>query len=366
MAQAASSPRQAAVGGIQLRSLAPLAVGLAAFGLGLVSLSGPRRSYDERVTIETASRSVGGIWRAARMTEAPHLLYYLLMKPWLALFGTSDEAARLPSVICGALAAMTLTALGARLFGRTAGLVAGATLATAAYVMQYSQMARGYAPALFLTVLSVYGFVRALDDPRPRWVVLWCVALVSACWMNLFAISVLAAQIAAYLARRSRPNLRLATAGLAASVVAVTPIVVLVGTADNGQLAWIPSPTLRRVAVESWDWSSRNPALLVAAAAGAAVLLAGSRGWARWKAALVIVWTVAPFVLLLVLSTVQPAFDSRYLLTGAAGLSLLVGAGVAALPRRPALVLAILVAAVAGLQLAHYYVAPGRPLSTLF
>lgn len=86
----------------------------------------------------------------------------------------------------------------------------------------------------------------------------------------------------------------------------------------------------------------------------------------HWKSALVIGWTVAPFLVTLGLSAVQPAFDSHYLLTAAAGLALLVGVGVTALPRRASLVLVALVAVGAGVQLAHYYIAPGRPLSSLF
>jgi mannosyltransferase len=346
---------------------APVGVGTLAFALGLISLSGQPRSYDERVTIETAARSIGGIWHAARTTEAPHLVYYLLMKPWLAAFGSSDWVARFPSVVFGALAAMLLTALGIRLFGGFAGLLAGAALATAPYVTHFSQWARGYSLALFLTVLASYAFARAHDDPRGRWVALWAVALVAACWVNLFAISVLAAQVTAYLAMRPRPRPRLATAALLAVIAAVTPIIVLVATADNGQLNWIPTPTIRRVAVQTWDWSSRNPFALIAAAIGVGVLVAGgTRLAARWKAVLILGWTIAPFLLTLGLSIVQPAFDSHYLLTAAAGLALLIGAGIAALPRRASLTLLTLLVVGAGLQLAHYYIAPGRPFTSPF
>jgi mannosyltransferase len=345
---------------------APVGVGTLAFALGLISLTGQPRSYDERITIETAARSVSGIWHAARTTEAPHLVYYLLVKPWLAAFGSSDWVARFPSVVFGALAAMLLTALGIRLFGGFAGLVAGAALATAPYVMHFSQWARGYSLALFLTVVASYAFARAHDEPQGRWVALWAIAIVAACWVNLFAISVLAAQVAAYLVMRPRPLPRLAAAALLAVSAAVTPIIVLVATADNGELNWIPSPTIHRVATQSWDWSSRNPFALLAAAIGVGALLVGTRSPRRWKALLIIGWTIAPFLLTLALSIVQPAFDSHYLLTAAAGLALLIGAGIAALPKRASLILLALVAAGAGLQLAHYYVAPGRPFTSLF
>ena len=347
--------------------VAPLAAGVASLGFGLIRLSGPPRSHDERVTVEMAGRSVGGIWRAARATEAPHFAYYLLMKPWLAVFGTGLFVIRFPSVVCVALAVVALTALGSRLFGREGGLIAGLALASAAFVVQFSQWGRGYAPALFLAVLSTYAFVRALDEPQTRWLVLWACALVGACWINLFSVSVLAAQVAAYLVGNSRPRPRLAVGWLTLVGAAVAPIVAMVATANNGQLAWIPVPTPRRIVVQTWDWASRNPFVLLAAVVGVAALVASGRyALSRWKAALVIAWTLAPFVLTLVLSAIQPAFDAHYLLTGAAGLALLVAAGIVALPRRASLVLLAFVAAGAALQLTHYYVAPGRPFTSLF
>ena len=240
---AAPAPLVAASGPARVERawrLAPAAVGVFAFVLGLISLTGQRRSYDERITIETVSHSITGIWRSARTTEAPHFVYYLLMKPWLAAFGSSDWVARFPSVVVGALAASVFTALGNRLFGRTAGLVAGVTLATAAYVMQFSQWARGYSLALLLTVLASYAFVRAHDEPRGRWVVLWGVALVAACWVNLFAISVLAAYVAAYLVMRPHPRPRLAVAAFVAVCAALTPIILLVATADKANSTGYP------------------------------------------------------------------------------------------------------------------------------
>jgi mannosyltransferase len=340
---------------------------LLAFGLGLVRLTSQPRSYDERITIETATKSLSGIWRAARSTEAPHLLYYLLMKPWLAAFGTSDFSARFPSVVAGALSAVVLTAIGIRLFGRWAGVISGVMLLLAAFVMHFWQWARGYSLALLLTLIATYALLRVFETGSGRWGALWCVSLALACWLNLFSISILAAHAIAYLLIEPKPPKRLVALSAGALALAVTPLIVLVGTADNGQLGWIPTPTIRRVVTQSWDWSSRNPfALLAAAIAIVALVRLAGRGMERWKAGLVVTWTLAPFLLTLALSAVQPAFDSHYLLTAAAGLALLIGVGVSSLPRTVSLTLLALVVAGASLQLAHYYVAPGKPLSSLF
>lgn len=342
-------------------------MGLIALGVGLVRLTSEPRSYDERITIETATRSVSGIWKAARSTEAPHFLYYLLMKPWLAGFGTGDFSARFPSVVAGALTALVLTAVGTRLYGRWSGVISGAMLLLAAFVVHFWQWARGYSLALLLTTIATYALIRLFETGGSRWAALWCVSLALACWLNLFAISILAAHAVAYWLLDDRPPRRVVAASAAAFALIVTPLVVLVATADNGQFDWIPTPTVRRVVVQSWDWSSRNPfALLAAGIAVIALIRQTSQATERWKAGLVITWTLAPFLLTLALSAIQPSFDAHYLLTAAAGLALLIGVGVTALPRPASVILLALVAAGAGLQLAHYYVAPGKPLRSLF
>jgi mannosyltransferase len=335
------------------------------FLLGLIQLDDRPRSYDERITAATATRSVGGIWHASRATEAPHLLYYLLMKPWIAAFGSGLWSLRLPSAFAGAIAIAVLTALGTKLFGRVAGVVAGLVLASSAYLVQFMQQARGYSFALLLTVLAAYCFVRALEKLTMRWTLLASVALVAACWMNLFSISLVAAEAAAYLAvRRQLPRRPFAVAA-GVALAGIAPIVVLVASADNGQLSWVPPLSASRFISQSRDWTDHNPVALLVAAIGVVALVRGLRAWERWKGGLVVLWTVTPFVLLLLLTAIQPAFDSHYLLTGAAGLALLVGAGVAALPRRVGLAAGALVLAAAAVQLAHYYVVPGQSLGAL-
>src|SRR5262249_55922160 len=151
-------------------------------------------SFDELVTRATATRSWDGLWTAARDTEAPHLVYYGLLKPWLAVAGTSDWALRVPSVVAAALAAGAAGPLGRALFGRVAGLVAGIALAAGSFFVSWAQSARGYTIAVLLATLAAYAFVRAVRDGRTVWWIAWAAALAAAGWVNVFAFSVLAAQ----------------------------------------------------------------------------------------------------------------------------------------------------------------------------
>ena len=157
---------------------------------------------------------------------------------------------------------------------------------------------------------------------------------VAAGWISVFAFSVVAAHVAALLLMR--PD-RSASSGARPRVRhrLVLPQVVLVATGDNGQLDWIPSPTPYHVAVGVWDWASRNPIAVLALAIGVVQLCreAVPRA-ARWKAALVVVWLVAPLVATLLASIAQPSFEARYILAAAAGDGPRDRRGLVSLPRR--------------------------------
>ncbi len=71
---------------------------------------------------------------------------------------------RLPSVEAGVLTVLALAVLGALVFGRTVGLVAGSLMAFSVYHIEYSQDARAYSLMLFtmvMTLLSLFAFLRS-------------------------------------------------------------------------------------------------------------------------------------------------------------------------------------------------------------
>jgi mannosyltransferase len=341
----------------------PVGVFLLALALALIKLGAQPIWYDEQVTIDTATRSWSGIWDAARATEAPHLVYYGVLKPWLAVAGTSAWAVRLPSALFGALAVGMTAVLGRELFGKVAGLASGVALAAGSFFVSWEQQARGYTLAVLLATVATYAFVRATKDDGAGWWAAWAAALAAAGWINLFAFAVLAAHAAAFLVMRPRRPLRAPAIALGVALAVFLPQVVLVASGDNGQLDWIPSPTPRHVAIGMWDWAGRNPIAVLAAAIGLVQLWREAVPHAaRWKAALVAVWLAAPLVATLAASIAQPAFEARYVLAAAPAMALAIGAGLVSLPRRPALALAIVLVLSFGVRLGQLYFSPGEPL----
>lgn len=96
-------------------------------------------------------------------------LYYLLVRPWLHLAGSSEFALRYTSVLCGTAAVALIWQVGRRLLpsGNRFGLENGALLAAIflainPYQLWYSQEGKMYALVVCLTLLSTWSWLEAM------------------------------------------------------------------------------------------------------------------------------------------------------------------------------------------------------------
>ena len=292
-----------------------------------------------------------------------------MTKTWFSVIGGASHhwLARFPSVIWLALAAATLTALGMRLFGRVADLLAGLALGTNFLFLHWEQFARDLTISLFLATFATYAFVRMIETPtRARWPWIWAASLLVAAWMELFGICVIAGHAAAYvvLVRTAgpRPRQRLEVTLGAAAFVLTIPNVVLVATANNGQLSWIPPVSFHRLYEQPWIWAGRNPFAAVACVVGLVTLEFLARGDMprvdAWKAALLQVWVAAPFFVTIALSAIQPAFAAQYLFAATPALALLLGVAVVYTDRWVGASLLVGAIVAAGLLTADYIALP--------
>ncbi len=90
-------------------------------------------------------------------------LYYLILKTWTALFGTSEAMLRLPSALFSAASLPVLYALAKKMFGRRVALLSTLIMALSAFHLWYAQEARSYTMTLFLGLIStsyLYNFTR--------------------------------------------------------------------------------------------------------------------------------------------------------------------------------------------------------------
>jgi uncharacterized membrane protein len=122
-----------------------------AFGLRVYRLDGPSLWYDEAFSIALAR---SGVWQPL---EAHPPLFYLILRLWMALAGSSEFSARFLSVGVGMLTVAFFGAAAARL-GRSpwAGLLGLALAATLPFWIWESREVRMYSALGMWTALALW------------------------------------------------------------------------------------------------------------------------------------------------------------------------------------------------------------------
>ncbi len=141
---------------------------LALFGQLFLLWSLPLTSslwLDETVTWWMASGSLETLWQRGTEFSGGSPVPWLL--PWasMKLFGTSEWALRLPSLLCMAGAVLVVAAIGRRLFDRGTGLCAAAVFAFHHVVHFEARNARAYALAMLGAALATLALLRWLERP---------------------------------------------------------------------------------------------------------------------------------------------------------------------------------------------------------
>ena len=93
-------------------------------------------------------------------------LYYLILKLWSFVFGTSELGLRSLSIFTGVASIFVLYLIVKELFNRRAALVSSLLLATSGLHIYFSQEARMYVLASFFVLLSIYFFVKMVKGGR--------------------------------------------------------------------------------------------------------------------------------------------------------------------------------------------------------
>ncbi|MDX3387453.1 glycosyltransferase family 39 protein [Streptomyces niveiscabiei] len=289
-------------------TLAPAALTLA---LGLWGIRRRNTLWgDEAVTYDLAHRTLPQIWATAQHIDLVHALYYAVMHAVFTAFGDGLVPLRLPSVLATTAAAAGVTALGVRLAGPRAGLLAGLAFAVLPQVQKYAQEGRSYA---MVCALITWATLALVTPTRWRWP-LYGSTMLLACLLHEFAALALAAHGTTLLVSRVPRRVLRAWSLTAASVITGLLPLAIRSAGQSAQLAWIESPV-------------RLPGVLLMTAVAAACALTPPR--ARGPVhltALALPLAVLPTLLLLLASLAKPLFVDRYVLYSTTGTALLLGA----------------------------------------
>ena len=95
-------------------------------------------------------------------------LYYIVMKMWTGIFGYSEVALRIPSVIFSLLTGHAVFLIGTRLKNQKFGLWAAALYLFNPLVIYYSQEARMYSMVTFLLTFALYFWLEIMHNQEEK------------------------------------------------------------------------------------------------------------------------------------------------------------------------------------------------------
>jgi uncharacterized membrane protein len=139
--------------------------------LRLVSLADHSLWYDEAFSILFAQSDVNTMLSGTVSAVEHPLLYYLTLKVWMTIFGTSAFAVRLWSVTTGVATIAIIYLIGRDLFSQQTGLAAAFITAIAPFHLQYSQETRMYSLLALLLMGATWCYIRGnshLTSPVDR------------------------------------------------------------------------------------------------------------------------------------------------------------------------------------------------------
>ena len=108
----------------------------------------------------------GPFWERFTYSELNPPAFYLLLHEWMGVFGTSDVAIKIPSLIFGVLLIPATYFLGRAIGSPTAGLIAAALGTFSHEAIYYSQEARPYTLAAVFATLTTIFAIRSFDKTR--------------------------------------------------------------------------------------------------------------------------------------------------------------------------------------------------------
>ena len=349
------------------RRIDPLVPVLVAVAFVIALVRGGSKSVwlDEAISVSYAREGFGQFLHTVSHRDPNMSLYYLLLRPWIAVFGESESAIRSLSAVFAAMAVGAVAVLGRRLFDRWTGLVAGLFLALNAFFVEYAQTARSYTLLVLLVVLSSYFFVVELEQPSRVSGVGYVVSSALAVYAHYFAVYVLVAQLLTLAVIEGRRALTRRWVAIGSSIVVLCiPELVFSARSGTGTISWIIRPRLRDLENLPVVLSSSEViALMLVCLAGYAVVVRPREDRAqrnpRWQIGFVICWFALPTLASFAISFAVPMFVPYYLLVSLPGLLLAGAAGVVRLPSRLAsAILVLLLTGGMAKELHRWYVAP--------
>ena len=334
----------------------PLLCTLCAVALGCYLLTEKSLWVDEAAS---AGFALGG--PSAWLADHNMAFYYMLLGAWLRVFGSSELALRMPSVLCFAASVPLMYCVARSSFGVSTARAASAIHVGNAFMLQFAQEARGYMLMVMLVLAAQLALLRLLERPRLGSSLLYGICLGLASYAHLFAFWTLLAHALVLAPRclRAGPLRRaLLTAFLSTALICL-PLFVQLASATTEQVSWIRPPDALAIVALPVIWSGGGVLLGLVFCALFTIFgrgLFAQDASLRLHTQLCVAWLLVPLGATLCLSAlVAPMLIPKYLIGAVPALQLGAAAAMVRLPRRALDVIALLVVALSAQNIHDYY-----------
>lgn len=288
---------------------------------------------DEGISAGIASHRLGDIPTLLRQDAAPPL-YYLILRIWTSVFGSSDVASHGLSLLFGVAVVPAALWAGWSTFGRRTGWICAVLSALSPYLAFYASETRMYSLVVLLSVLATASFLHAFVFGRRSYLAPFAILVVLLIythnWGLLFAVGTVVALVPCLVLSRD-PRRLLIDAVLVFSAVGLLYLpwlpTLLYQRLQDGQ-PWADKPVL----LEMRDEVTRlfgGPETFIVIGFGAVtgMLVVLRRPWSRYALSLVVL-AVVPLVML-VGGWRSSVFNYRYLAAALGPLLILAAIGLA-------------------------------------
>jgi len=327
-------------GGLILLSLIALGGALRVYGIASVWVG-----LDEKITMDLCQAPWVAFRHAMWVREMNMVGYYSLVRLWLLLgwkLGYKLTFVRGLSALFSVATLPVVYALGKKLFNEHVGLLAVGLLSINAYHIKYAQSARSYSLFVFLVTLATLLLVRNVHEENPKWNAYVCVWIL-AVYTHVFAFLFLAAHLILMLYLGVRPRVW----HFVGLIIGALPMAVWTVTHRDLPLEWVRPTTIGSVAELFVVLVGDYGFVLVFVVAVA--LLPVFRDFVRETKEkrlgfdLLVIWALAPILLAILASLIQPCFFPRYLIPCLPATTLLTAASIERYKRLPAIALTVLI-----------------------
>ncbi|MFH1590251.1 MAG: glycosyltransferase family 39 protein [archaeon] len=246
-------------------------------------------------------------------------LHITLLHFWVKIFGTSELASRLLSLIFGVAGVWISYLLTKKLFNRRIAIITSLLFAFSPIMIYYSQEARLYSLFVFLSLLSFYFYIKFIENMNNKNLLFYGLSTLLLIYTHLFAFLVLLVQNV-YILYKFKFQFKKLIKWFAGQFILfllflpwISNLFKQVSSTLNTD--WIPKPNIGIVLLTILDFFGHIVIVLMFLICLIIIIRKKHKPMDKDKKMLLVLWILLPFAIVLFYSLIiSSVYNTRYLL----------------------------------------------------